>query len=81
MSIGDLRIAENAFKLVNRRARKGDIKRTRASGARALSAKKLTRPGIGKGPEDGAGVLVHDLTKVHGDGEQDNEEKQVDAKK
>jgi hypothetical protein len=49
--------------------------------ARASSAMKLARAAIGKGPEDGAGVLVHDLTKVHGDGEQEDEEKEVDAKK
>ena len=49
--------------------------------ARASSAMKLARAGIGEGPEDGAGVLVHDLTKVHCDGEQENKEKEVDAKK
>ncbi len=41
---------------------------------------RSARAGIGNGPEDGAGVLVHGLTKVHGDGEQQDEEKEVDAK-
>ena len=49
--------------------------------ARASSAIRLARASIGKSPENGACVLVHDLTKVHGDGEQDDEEKEVDPKK
>lgn len=45
------------------------------------SAMKLALAGIGESPEDGASVLVHGLTKVHGDGEQEDEEEEVDAKK
>jgi hypothetical protein len=41
---------------------------------------KLALAGIGEGPEDGAGVLVHGLAKVHGDGEYQDQEEQVDAK-
>ena len=41
---------------------------------------KLVLASVGEGPEDGAGVLVHDLTKVHGDGEQEDHEKKVDPK-
>jgi hypothetical protein len=58
----------------------GNIARRRASKARASSAPKLALASVGEGPEDGAGVLVHDLTKVHGDGEQEDQEKKVDAK-
>ena len=35
----------------------------------ALSAVKLALARVGECPEYGAGVLVHGLTKVHGDGE------------
>jgi hypothetical protein len=28
-------------------------------------------PGVGERPKDSAGALVHDLAKVHGDGEQE----------
>ena len=48
--------------------------------ARASSAMKLALASVGEGPEDGAGVLVHDLTKVHGDGKQEDQEKKVDPK-
>ena len=48
--------------------------------ARASSAMKLVLASVGEGPEDGTGVLVHELTKVHGDGEQEDQEKKVDAK-
>ena len=54
--------------------------RKRASAARASSAMRLARAGVGEGPKDGAGVFVHDLTKVHGDGEQEDQEKKVDPK-
>ena len=37
--------------------------------------------GVGEGPEDSAGVPVYGLTKVHGDGEKEDEEKKIDAKK
>ena len=36
----------------------------------------LARSNVGEGSKDGAGVTVHDLTKVHGDCEQENEEEQ-----
>ena len=48
---------------------------------RSLSEMQLARAGIGEGPEDGAGVLVHGMTQVHGDGECEDQEKEVDAKK
>jgi len=35
---------------------------------------------VGEGPKNGAGVLVHDLSKVHGDGEKEDKEEKVDAK-
>lgn len=53
--------------------------RTRASAARA-SSKKSALAGVGEGPKDRPGVLVHDLTKVHGDGEQEDQKEKVDAK-
>jgi hypothetical protein len=40
-----------------------------AAAVRLSSAIKSALPGGGEGPKDCAGVLVHDLTKVHGDGE------------
>ena len=33
-----------------------------------------------EGPKNSAGVLVHDLSKVHGDGEKKDKEEKVDAK-
>jgi hypothetical protein len=56
------------------------MERRRASAARVSSSMKLARAGVGEGAKDGAGVLVHDLTKVHGDGEQEDQEEKVDAK-
>jgi len=44
------------------------------------SAMKLARASVGEGAKDGAGVPVHDLTKVHGDREQEDQEEEVDAK-
>ena len=47
-----------------------------------LAARLLQREsaaGVGEGAEDGAGVVVDDLAKVHGDGEEQDEEEQVDA--
>ena len=46
----------------------------------ASSAMKLAVARVGKGPKDDAGVLVHGLTKVHGEGENEDQEEQVDAK-
>jgi hypothetical protein len=55
-------------------------KAKRASAARVSSAIKSALAGVGEGPKDCAGVLVHHLTKVHGDGEQDDQEEKVYAK-
>ena len=54
-------------------------KAKRASAARVSSAIKSALAGVGEGPKDCAGVLVHYLTKVHGDGEQEDQEEKVDA--
>ena len=35
---------------------------------------------VGELPQDCAGVLVHDLTNVHGDGEEENQKEKVDTK-
>jgi hypothetical protein len=48
-------------------------------GGRVSSATKSALAGVGERPKDCAGVLVHDLTKVHGDGEQEDQKK-VDPK-
>ena len=61
------------FGAVNREKR-------RAAAARLSSSRKLARAGFGEGPESGADVLVHDLTKVHGEGKQEDQEEKVDAK-
>jgi hypothetical protein len=37
-------------------------------------------PGVGESPKDSARALVHDLAKVHGDGEQEYQKEQIDAK-
>jgi hypothetical protein len=37
-------------------------------------------PGVREGPKDCPGVLVHQLTKVHGDGENEDQKEQVNAK-
>jgi hypothetical protein len=36
--------------------------------------------GIGERPKDRTGVFVHDLTKIHRDGEQEDQKEEVDAK-
>ena len=56
------------------------MKRRRALAARLSSAIKSALAGVGQGPEDGTSVLVHDLTKVHGDGKQEDQEEKVDTK-
>ena len=56
------------------------MKGRRASAACVLSAIKSALAGVGERPQDCAGVLVHDLTKVHGDGEQEDQKEKVDAK-
>ena len=40
----------------------------------------LARSNVGEGSKDGAGVTVHDLTKVHGYGKQNDQEEKVDTK-
>jgi len=60
--------------------RNRSLERRRALAARVSSAIKSALAGVGEGPKDCAGVLVHDLTKVHGDGEQEDQEEKVDAK-
>jgi hypothetical protein len=57
-----------------------NTKRRRASAARLASAMKSAQAGVGEGPQDCAGTLVHDLTKVHGEGEQEDQEEKVDPK-
>jgi len=56
------------------------MKRRRPSAARVSSAIKSALAGVGERREDRAGVLVHDLTKVHGDGEQEDQKEKVDTK-
>ena len=55
-------------------------KRRRASEARLLFAIWSALAGVGEGPKNCAGVLVHNLTKIHGDGEQEDQEEEVNAK-
>ena len=57
------------------------MKRMRASAARISIEIKSALTGVGERPKDRAGVPVHDLTKVHSDGEQDDQKEKVDAKK
>ena len=66
--------------LNNRSSSAGNLKRRRASAARASCALNLAWAGVGEGPEDSAGVPVHDLTEVHGNSEQEDQEEEVDAK-
>ena len=40
----------------------------------ASSPMRLTLASVGKGPKDGASVLIHCLTQVHGDGEEEDQE-------
>jgi len=56
------------------------MKRRRPSAARVSSAIKSALAGVGERPKNRAGVLVHDLTKVHGDGEQEDQKEKVDTK-
>jgi len=37
--------------------------------------------GVGQGAKDGAGIPVHDLPKVHGDSEQEDQKEEIYAKK
>ena len=47
----------------------------------ALSqAMKLAVAGIGQRPQDDAGVLIYGLTNVHGEGENNDEKEEIDAK-
>jgi hypothetical protein len=49
--------------------------------ATTIPRSKSALPGVGERPKDSAGALVHDLTKVHGDGEQEYQKEEIDAKK
>ena len=41
---------------------------------------RLARAGVGESPKDGASVPVHDLTKVHGDSEHEDQKEKVNPK-
>jgi len=79
--VADLPIAENPSTLSERLVRDRNMKRTtRAPAALVSSVPRSALAGVGECPKDCAGILVHDLTKVHGDGEQENQKEKVDAK-
>jgi hypothetical protein len=81
MSMGDLPIAENDIHAVQPVVHEFEsYQKWRASAARVLPAIESALAGVGEGSKDGAGVFVHDLTKVHGDGEQEDQKEKVDAK-
>ena len=42
------------------------------------SALKLAVAGVGKRPKDDTGVLIYGLTKVHGEGENNDEKEEID---
>lgn len=44
------------------------------------SAVKLPVTGVGKRPKEDAGAAIYGLTNVHGDGENDHEKEEIDAK-
>jgi hypothetical protein len=53
----------------------------RGPGRSALScAVKLAVAGVGKRPKDDASVLIYGLTKVHGEGENNDEKEEINAK-
>ena len=52
----------------------------RASEARASSVIKSALACVRESPKDGARVPVHNLTKVHGDGEQEDQKEKVHSK-
>jgi hypothetical protein len=55
--------------------------RQRGPGRSALSSEvKLAVAGVGKRPKEDAGVLIYGLTKVHGEGENNDEKEEIDAK-
>ena len=55
--------------------------RERGPGWSALSsALKLAIPRVGKRPKDDAGVFIDGTPKIHGEGEDDDKEEQIDAK-
>jgi hypothetical protein len=41
---------------------------------------KLAVAGVGQRSKDDAGVLIYGLTKVHGEGENNNEKEEINAK-
>jgi len=57
------------------------MKKRRVSAARILIAIKSALPCVSERAKDRASVFVHDLAKVHSDGEQDDQKEKVDAKK
>ncbi len=64
------------------RRKRGHVGRPSRAEGRARSESSATesaQAGVGERPKDGAGVLVHDLPKVHDDGEQKDQKEKVDA--
>lgn len=60
-----------------------ELEDSRESGpgaARVSTAIKSLLACVGEGPQNCTGVLIHDLTKVHGDREHKDKKEQVDAK-
>ena len=57
---------------------RGNYEKRAARATLVSSAMKLALAGVGEGSEDGAGVLVHGLTKIHGYGEEEDQEEQVE---
>jgi hypothetical protein len=51
------------------------------SGPRTAGYEVSTRASVGDGPENGPGAAVDHLAKVHGDGEQKNEEEDGEVEK
>ncbi len=76
----DSRITKNPSALFDRRTMSRNHESRRASAARVSSAVRLALAGVGERPKDCARVLVHNLTKVHGDREQEDQEEQVNPK-
>jgi hypothetical protein len=57
------------------------IRRERGPGQSALSsAVKLAVPRVGKRPKDDASVFIDGMPKIHGEGENNDKEEEIDAK-
>ena len=55
--------------------------RTRGPGRSALSSReKLAVARVGKRPKDDAGVFIDGAPKIHGEGENNDKEEEIDAK-